>query len=152
METFSTLLAIYVGNSPVPGEFPTQRPVTWSFDVFFDLRLNKWLSKQSWGWWFEMLPRPLWRHSNDELLMTSIDPFHISHNAPVPYPIIHHFVAEMCTHVHISVTKGCIVGYLSDALWDLWNGSVKLIWPPIILRSTISLHSHCTICNHIQTK
>ena len=41
METFSVLLAICAGNSPVPGEFPTQRPVTRSFDVFFDLRLNK---------------------------------------------------------------------------------------------------------------
>ena len=41
METFSALLAICVGNSPVPGEFPAQRPVTRSFDVFFDLRLNK---------------------------------------------------------------------------------------------------------------
>ena len=30
----------------------------------FDLRPNKWLSKQSWGWWFEMLSRPLWRHRN----------------------------------------------------------------------------------------
>ena len=44
METFSALLAICAGNSPVPGEFPTQRPVTRSFDVFFDLRLNKRLS------------------------------------------------------------------------------------------------------------
>ena len=41
METFSALLAICAGNSPVPGEFPAQRPVTRSFDVFFDLRLNK---------------------------------------------------------------------------------------------------------------
>ena len=39
METFSALLAICVGNSAVPGEFPTQRPVTRSFDVFFDMRL-----------------------------------------------------------------------------------------------------------------
>ena len=50
------------------GEFTgsrgTQRPVTRSFDVFFDPRLNKRLSKQSWGWWFETLPRPLWRNSN----------------------------------------------------------------------------------------
>ena len=46
METFSVLLAICAGNSPVPGEFPTQRPVTRSFDVFFDLCLNKQLSKQ----------------------------------------------------------------------------------------------------------
>ena len=52
IETFSALLAICAGNSPVTGEFPTQRPVTRSFDVFFDLRLNKRLSKQSWGWWF----------------------------------------------------------------------------------------------------
>ena len=36
-----------------PGEFPAQRPVTRSFDVFLDLRLNKRLSKQPWGWWFE---------------------------------------------------------------------------------------------------
>ena len=47
METFSELLAICAGNSPVPGEFPTQRPVTQSFDVYFDLRLNKRLCKQS---------------------------------------------------------------------------------------------------------
>ena len=64
MEKFSASLAICAGNSPVPGEFPAQRPVTQSFDVFFDLRLNKRLSKQSWGWWFETLSRPLWRHRN----------------------------------------------------------------------------------------
>ena len=39
METFSTLLALCARNSPVTGEFPGQRPVTWSFDVFFDRRL-----------------------------------------------------------------------------------------------------------------
>ena len=44
--------------------FVHQRPVTRSFDVCFDLRLNKRLNKQSWGWWFETLSRPLWRHSN----------------------------------------------------------------------------------------
>ena len=64
METFSALLAICAGNSPLNGEFPAQRPVTRSFDVFFDLRLNKRLSKQSWGWWFETLSRLLWRHCN----------------------------------------------------------------------------------------
>ena len=41
METFSGSLALCEGNSLVTGEFPAQRPVTWSFDVFFDLRLNK---------------------------------------------------------------------------------------------------------------
>ena len=64
METFSALLAICAGNSLVPGEFPPQRPVTWSCDVFFDLCLNKQLSKQWWGWWFETLSYPFWRHRN----------------------------------------------------------------------------------------
>ena len=65
MEAFSALLAICAGNSLVPGEFPTQSPVTRSFDVFFDLRLNKRLSKQSRGWWFETLSHPLWRDCNE---------------------------------------------------------------------------------------
>ena len=64
METFSALLAICAGNSPVPGEFPTQRPVTRSFDVYFDLHTNKRLSKQLWGWWFEAQSRPFRRHRN----------------------------------------------------------------------------------------
>ena len=49
METFSALLALCAENSPVTGEFPAQRPVTPSFDIFCDLRPNKQLSKQSWG-------------------------------------------------------------------------------------------------------
>ena len=53
------------GISPVTGEFPSQRPVTRSFDAVFDLHLNKRLSKQSWGWWFETPSRSLWRHRND---------------------------------------------------------------------------------------
>ena len=64
IETFSALLAICAGNSPVSGEFPSQRPVTRSFDVLFDLRLNKRLSKQSWCWWFETPSCPLWHHCN----------------------------------------------------------------------------------------
>ena len=66
MKPSSALLAICAGNSPVTGEFPAQRPVTLSFDVFFDLRLNKRLSKQSWGWWFETPSHPVLRHCNDK--------------------------------------------------------------------------------------
>ena len=47
MKTFSALLAICAGNSPVPDELPAQRPVTRSFDILFDLRHYKQLSKQS---------------------------------------------------------------------------------------------------------
>ena len=63
---FPRLLAICAGNSLASGEFPAQRPVTRSFDVFF-LCLNKRLRKQSWGWWFETLSRLLWRHCNISL-------------------------------------------------------------------------------------
>ena len=57
METFSALLAICVGNSPVPSEFPTQRPVTRSFDVFFDLRLNNgWVNNREAVIWDAIMP------------------------------------------------------------------------------------------------
>ena len=44
------ITGLCAGNSPVTGEFPAQRPVTRSFDVFIDLHLNNRLNKQSWGW------------------------------------------------------------------------------------------------------
>ena len=66
METFPVWLALCAGNSPVTGEFTPQRPMTRSFDVFFDLRLNKRLYTQPWGWWFETSSRSLWRHCNDK--------------------------------------------------------------------------------------
>ena len=60
METFSTLLAICAGNSPVTGEFLSQRPVTQSFHIFVAMRMTTRLSKQS-HW--------LWRHCNGYLLL-----------------------------------------------------------------------------------
>ena len=63
---------------------PRTKPVTRSFDVFFDLRLNKRLNKQSWGWWFETLSLPLWRHCNgwSRFLITSRLPHDV-----IPYYI-----------------------------------------------------------------
>ena len=52
------------GNPLVIGGFPSQRPVTRSLDVFFDLRLNKRLSKQSRRRWFKTPSHSLLRHSN----------------------------------------------------------------------------------------
>ena len=54
-----------VWNPPVTGENPWQRPVTRGFGVFFDLRLNKRLSKQLRCWWFGTPWRSLWCHCND---------------------------------------------------------------------------------------
>ena len=65
METFSALLALCEGNPPVTGGFPSQRPMTRSFDAFFDLNLNKQLSTPSIRRWFEMPSRSLWRHCNE---------------------------------------------------------------------------------------
>ena len=67
METLSVLLALCAGNSPVTGEFLTQRPVTRSFGISFELRLNKRLTKQSWGWGFDAPSRSLWRRCYDML-------------------------------------------------------------------------------------
>ena len=52
--------ALCAGNSPVPVNSTAHRPVTRSFDVFFDLRLNKRLSKQPWGWWFDTPSWSFW--------------------------------------------------------------------------------------------
>ena len=64
--TFSALLDICARNSLVTGEFLAQRPMTRSFDVFFDLRLNKRISKQWRDRWFEKQSRPLWCYCNVE--------------------------------------------------------------------------------------
>ena len=69
METVSALLVICAGNSPVIGEIPAQRPVTQSFYVFFDLRLDTRLSKQWWSWWFETPSCPLWRYCNNPCVL-----------------------------------------------------------------------------------
>ena len=58
---------VWVEFEFVNGEFPAHRPVTRSVDVFYDLRLNKRLSKQPWGWWFEKPSLSLWRHCNGRL-------------------------------------------------------------------------------------
>ena len=60
-----TILALCAGNSPVTGEFPSQRPVTQSFDVLLGLRLYKRLGKQ-WSYRrFQTSSRSLWRHCNE---------------------------------------------------------------------------------------
>ena len=70
-----------------PGEFPAQRPVTQSFDVFFDLRLIKRLSKQPWGWWFETPSWSLWRQCNRNYFQRSIHVIkHI--NAASPFTVL----------------------------------------------------------------
>ena len=94
METLYALLALCAGNSPVTCEFPSQSSVTRSFDVFFDLGLNKWLRKQSRRRWFEMSLCSLWRHCNANYISRSIS---------IPYKIV--FVLKQ---IHVVVRLVCI--------------------------------------------
>ena len=98
METSSALLAICAGNSPPPGKFPTQRPVTRSFDVFFDLRRNKRLNKQWWGWWFETLSRPLWRPRNVATVV-QVQLSHCLECSPLQVLMVHFIVEDFTMYL-----------------------------------------------------
>ena len=118
METFSSLLDICMGNSPVTGEFPTQRPVTRSFDVFFDLRLEKRLSKQSWGWWFETLSRPARRHYNvpkySTLSVSRLHCYNERHNKDDIAYMCWRYMVVFCKFMfYFSIAVRYIVLYLS---------------------------------------
>ena len=112
METFPALLALCAGNSPVPVNSPHKRPVTWSFDVFFDLCLNKRLSKQPWGWWFETLAWSLWRHRNvvtkrlrrscwAAVISTKIVQINYSCQSKKWYLAYHHYKANGADGTHV---------------------------------------------------
>ena len=145
METFSAKLAICAGNSPVPGEFTAQRPVTRSFDVFFDLRLNKRLSKQSWGWWFETLSRPLLRHCN------------VYHQLLWIYEIRLPISVSVVSLVYdcLSSTEGAGVGLTSSispnfqfCFQNNQNADYLLNFTLIFDRHHSSLKSRCIVDNH----
>ena len=144
MEAFSALLVLCVGNSPVTGEFPTQRSVTLSFDVFFDQRLNKRLSKQSRDWWFETPSRSLWRHCNVDaekggstlrvwlqmaflrVVMNYFDPFSTT---PSKYKHIKKFsvvISSLVFYVYSSYPKKHIhTVFVCLALLQLYDGHYK---------------------------
>ena len=69
------------------------------------------------------------------------DRIHKSHNVAAPYPTMHHFVADMCRCVHISVTKWCIVGHLSEELWDCPSHD-ELPCQNILISNAIMIRKH----------
>ena len=153
------------GEFTGPGEFPTQRPVTRSFDVFFDLRLNKRLSKQPWGWWFETPSWSLWRQRNVDTLVKNNTSIYAGHlwritstfrcawpffylprstyrpiaQIPERTSLISHNAPFCNRNMHMCTTKLCIVGYLPDALWDLWDGSILNQWDVTLSHRYIEL-------------
>ena len=111
MEIFSASLALCAGNSPVIGEFPSQSPVTRSFDVFYDLSMNKRLSIQSWGWWFETPSRSLWRHCNDTLC------FHFCKSRPAVICEDVGVTSSATCRFHILYTRCHTIMQISGAEW-----------------------------------
>ena len=118
------------GNSPVTGEFSSHRPVTRSFDVFFDLYLNRQLSKQSRGRWFEMPSRSLWHHCNV-----------VPNSDPVIWAAMGSFGVQRVTLVQFWIGEtGQIGGF--RALWKKWPQiwHTALPWLPFVEINYI-LHS-----------
>ena len=73
--------------------------------------------------------------------VSEIDPSHKSHNALNKYPIMHYFVTEMCTHVYISVTKWCIVGYGNGALWICATCLLAcVLWTAVLLAQPVCIN------------
>ena len=114
METFSALLALCAGNSPVPGELSSQRPVARGFDVFFDQCLNKRLSKQPCGWWFETLSWSLWRHCNVFENRAPIDRQVNCNNFMSPWVIVRHSQPRLVCQADMSRLTSVSLQYLSD--------------------------------------
>ena len=94
---------------------PSQKPVTLNFDVFFYLRLNKRLSKQSWGWWFETPSRSLWRKCFTASLTNNLK---LEHG----YLMVFLFFFVRCNHLSsFSLTAmavgGAWVRWIITAFW-----------------------------------
>ena len=128
IETFSALLALCEGNPPVTDGFPSQRPVTRSFDVLVDVCLNNRLSKQSRCRWFETPCRSLRRHYNIKkfLVMETT-----GHAVSCFMTIIDD---QNCDHENI-FHNGIVVILLSNG--NNWIGNFH------VLQLSFCLHSEC---------
>ena len=109
---------IFRVTGPLCGEFTghrwiPQRPATQSFDVFFDLCLNKRLSRQSWGWRFETPSRSLWRHC---------DVFTVALSCTAAWIVVNIVVHIDYWNLNISIEP-----YASG--WSYWHWSSRLTGP-----------------------
>ena len=103
------------GNSLVTGEFPAQRLVTRSIGVFFDLRLNKRLSKQSWGWWLETPSRPLWRQIN-AFMITLTWPIHLMVRSVLDYVLNRPSLIAWFISIN---SRASITSHINCFMWDI---------------------------------
>ena len=154
MEAFFALLVVCAGNSPVTAEFPSQRPVTRTFDVFCGLHLNKRLSKHSRRRWFETPSRSLLRHSNGKsvwsLCRGSLCP-------PCPWlklqrPLVNNnpFMHTENSYVSIDIKKWFPISKIRYSemnnigihlFWTFKNTGVEWVWQSNLISQ---LHDHST--------
>ena len=106
----SALLSLCAGNSPVTGEFPSQRPVTRSFDLFFDLRLKNRLSKQPRRRRFETPSGPLWRHCNMEEWILHVVYLHYIHSGTCS-PRSQKVLPNASQFDHFLASKSCLISF-----------------------------------------
>ena len=106
--TFRVTGPLLRGESTGHRWIPTQRPVTRSLDIFFYLRLNKQLSNQSWGWWFETSSRSTWRHCNesgksegDKIKTAKMTVYDLSWHRQIPFYKNSCLVVACCRHVRL---------------------------------------------------
>ena len=124
------------GKPLVTGEFPSQRPMKRSFDVFFDLRLNKRLSKQSWSGWFETPSRLLWRHCN-EWRVISIAKMAFERNDPAFCCVWHLFTVIHAAWYNIRWCFSNITSSQSFCSWAYFVNTdrLNLAWKNSCIRS-----------------
>ena len=171
METFSALLAICAGNSPVNSPHKGQRRGALIFFLICAL------SKQWWGWWFETPSCPLWRLCNGNSSSTSYKVLYPAVLNPVKtilfVPIcklkvwpnllflsskltnidrcVHVYPPEILTPSHIRMDL-----YANDMLHDstirinqIWSQWLKLWWRHIFTREQVTLwHGWVIKCNN----
>ena len=140
MEPFSALLDLCAGNSPVTGEFPSQKPVTRIFDVFFDLRLNKRLSKQSRRRWIALMIIKSSMMNIDQLLsflfcwsQNYLTMYFLSIKCESKVPFYHSILVQHSKQIGVCfvmrISKSFFTKQCSDlCIKDVIDDKSKLVW------------------------
>ena len=133
------------GEFTSPRWIPAQRPVTRSFDVCFDLHLNKRLIKQSGGWWFEILSHPLWCHCN----VNRCNMAPTSHCFTASFP---HLEWDVCTNMYTISLQVCNISMGILPMEQKCISRINSIWhiDGLVherhnsIANTLELHLSCT--------
>ena len=159
MEKISALLAICAENSPVTGEFLAQRPVTRSFDVFFDLHLNEQLSQRDAGdlrchcAHYDITVMSVWFPSPGANNMTSISMSWTHHGPMLCCP--HHYrtaATRKLQKLTVPIVfkhawqQGCVLHHKDNILSSQYGhfyGNSTLTHLPLVLHDCIS-----ELCHH----